>query len=241
MSAAVDESWPASCRRKGDKPVKALPQTKRAALTFKAVCVGTAAAVLLVATGATAASGAAREQNWRSAPCVAEGVDVNAVLGVTDRIIKQPLCPQAYVGEWYVPLTYWLAARSYADVPSPYPLSAPTPMDDFLAKLVAVRFVIDSGASTEQSYRFEKRDLTLRLGTLDEFSPPGFPQVPIVFMIAKLPPLPPGGHRVAFFYDLSAGNCDGLGTAPENCLPQGESYLGWCPFQVVTPAARPRD
>lgn len=224
--------------------MKGSTRTSSPASAFKAVCVGTAAAMVLVATAATGASAAASERDSRSAACVTDdGVDLNANLGVTNRIMKQPWCSQVNVGEWYVPLAFWVAAPSYADVPSRYPVSAATPMEDFLAKLVAVRFVIDPGASTEQSYRFEKRDLTLRLRTLNELSPPppGVPVVPIVFMIANLPPLPPGDHRVAFFYEMSAGNCNGIGTAPDDCLPPGESYLGWCPFQVVTPAARPRN
>ena len=98
--------------------------------------------------------------------------------------------------------TSWATATSYEDAPSPHPLAAETPMEDFLAKFVAMRFVVDPGTRQERSYRFAAAEL-LRLGTTDQFEPG--PALPVANFLATLPPLPPGGHHYEAFIEMSAG------------------------------------
>ena len=164
------------------------------------------------------------------------GIDLNEVLGVSERIVRQPWCYQVNAGEWYIPLWGWFGATSYANVPSPYPLAGATPLEDFLAKLVAVRYVVDPGTPKERSYRFDGRDIPRVIGTTDQIE--AGPIAAVVHFVAKLPPLSPGVHRFQTFVELSAAHCDGLGTAPENCAPPGETFVFGCPFAVIDGASQ---
>ena len=70
--------------------------------------------------------------------------------------------------------------------------------------------------------------------TIHDFFPVTGPAWPIAFFLAKLPPLPPGGHLLAFYIEMSARHCDGLGTDPAvHCLSAGTTRVGACPFTVV--------
>jgi hypothetical protein len=175
----------------------------------------------------------------RNGDCVKEdGVNLNEVLGVTARIVR-PFdgCYEVLAGESYVALGgHWYTDASYANAPSPYALAAATPMEDFLAKLVAVRYVIDPGSRQERTYRFAAGDV-VKLRTLDQVYTDA-PALPVALFVAELPPLRPDrdGHSFQVFVEMSAGHCDGLGTASGNCFPEGESLLSACPFGV-SPAA----
>ena len=168
----------------------------------------------------------------RNGHCVTgDGIDLNDVLAVSETIVLQPDCFEVDAGESYIPFGYWVTAKSYESVPSPHPLAGSTPIEDFLGKVEAVRYVIDPETRRPRSYRFEARHV-VRQGTLDQIVAGG-PALPVVYFLAKLPPLPPGVHNTKILVEMSAGHCDGLGTAPENCLPEGEADFLGCPFVVL--------
>jgi hypothetical protein len=127
-------------------------------------------------------------------------------------------------------------------VPADYTPSAPTPRQDFISKVRSVTFTVDPGTKREHSYRYRAQDI-MDVRTIHDFFPRTGPNWPIALFLAKLPPVAPGDHRVAFSIEMSARHCDGLGTDPAvHCLGAGTTRLGSCPFTVVprnAPARRP--
>jgi hypothetical protein len=175
--------------------------------------------------------------------CVSpEGVDANELLGISEYLMVPGACDAVPAGEFWVPLlsASWRMSPSWEKVPADYTPSAPTPLEDFLSKVRSMTFTADPGAARERSYRFAASDI-LDVRNARDFLPSA-PDIPVVLFLAKLPPLPPGDHRVAFSIEMSNRHCDGLGTASENCLNAGTTRLGSCPFTVVprqSPASRP--
>ena len=96
----------------------------------------------------------------------------------------------------------------------------------------SLTFTIDPGTASERSYRFAASDI-LEVHNQREVFPISAPDIPIALFLAKLPPLPPGAHRVAFSIEMSSRRCDGLGTASENCRNAGTRRLGSCPFVPI--------
>ena len=173
--------------------------------------------------------------------CVSpEGVDGNELLGISEYLMVPGACDAVPAGEFYVPLTSaWTMSPSWAQVPADYTPSAPTPLEDFLLKVRSMTFTVDPGTAREHSYRFAAQDI-LDARNLRDVFPISAPDFPNVLFLARLPPLPPGDHRIAFSIEMSARHCDGLGTASENCLNAGTTGLGSCPF-TVAPRLRPSD
>jgi hypothetical protein len=175
--------------------------------------------------------------------CVSpEGVDANELLGISEYLVVPSFCDAVPAGEFWAPFTAaWNMNTSWQEVPADYTPSAPTPLEDFLSKVRSVTFTVDPGTASERSYRFAAQDI-LDARTARDLFPISAPDLAIALFLPKLPPLPPGDHRVAFSIEMSARHCDGLGTASENCLNAGTTRLGSCPFTVVprqSPASRP--
>jgi hypothetical protein len=127
-------------------------------------------------------------------------------------------CDAVPAGEFWVPLTAsWTMNTSWEEVPADYTPSAPTPLEDFLSKVRSTTFTVDPGTARERSYGFAAPDV-LDVRTARDFLPMPVPDLPIALFLAKLPPLPPGDHRIAFSIEMRNRHCDGLGTASENCL-----------------------
>ncbi len=177
--------------------------------------------------------------------CVSpEGVDANELLGISEQLVLPGFCDVVQAGEFYVPWSpgSWTMNTSWEAVPADYTPSAPTPLQDFISKVRSMTFVVDPGTENERSYRFTAQDV-MDVRTARDFFPEDGPEWSIAFFLAKLPPLPPGDHRVGAFIEMSARHCDGLGTDPAfNCLGAGITKLTVCPFTVVPrnePASRP--
>jgi hypothetical protein len=173
--------------------------------------------------------------------CVSpEGVDANQLLGISEPLVLPAACDVVQEGDFYVFFnatwsmnTFWEAA------PADYTPSAATPLEDFTSKVRSITFVVDPGTKQEHSYRYGAQSI-MDVRTIHDFFPATGPNRPIAFFLAKLPPLPPGDHRIAAFIDMSARHCDGLGTDPAaNCVGAGVTrFAGVCPYQVVPPNAR---
>jgi hypothetical protein len=177
--------------------------------------------------------------------CVSpEGVDANKLLGISEYLVVPFFCDAVPAGEFWVPFftAAWNMNTSWEEVPADYTPSAPTPLEDFLSKVRSETFTVDPGTARERSYRFAAQDI-LDVRTARDFFPMSAPDLAIALFLPKLPPLPPGDHRIAVSIEMSARHCDGLGTVSgDNCLNAGTTRLGSCPFTVVprqSPASRP--
>jgi hypothetical protein len=167
--------------------------------------------------------------------CVSpEGVDANAVLGISEQLLLPGICDNVQTGEFYAFFNaVWYMNTFWEFVPAGYTPSAPTPLQDFTSKVRSVTFEVDPGTKRAHSYRYRAQDI-MDVRTIHDFFPITGPNWPIAFFLAKLPPLPPGAHQVAFSIEMSARHCDGLGTDPAvHCLGAGTTRLGACPFTVV--------
>jgi hypothetical protein len=172
-----------------------------------------------------------------------EGVDANKLLGISEQLVVPGFCDVVQAGEFYGFLNAsWSMNSSWEAVPADYTPSAPTPLADFTSKVRSVSFVVDPGTKREHSYRYRAQSI-IDVRTTHDFFPVTGPDWPIAFFLAKLPPLPPGDHRIAFSIEMSARHCDGLGTDPAlNCLGAGTTKVTVCPFTVVArnaPVSRP--
>jgi hypothetical protein len=173
--------------------------------------------------------------------CVSpEGVDANQLLGISEQLFQPDACNVFEAGEHYVPLGgpgLWTMNTYWETVPADYTPSAPTPLKDFISKVRSVTYVVDPGTRHERSYRFRARNI-MEVRTLHDFFPETGPNWPVALFLAKLPPLPPGDHRLGSVIEMSARHCDGFGTEPGNCVGAGMTTLTVCPFKVVPRNAR---
>src|SRR4051794_8272494 len=141
--------------------------------------------------------------------CVSpEGVDANALLGISEQLVLPMICDGVQAGEFYVFFNAtWTMNTFWEAVPADYTPSAPTPVADFTSKVRSMTFVVDPGTKQEHSYRFSARSI-MDVRTIHDFFPLTGPNWPIAFFLAKLPPLPPGDHRIGATIDMSARHCD---------------------------------
>ena len=107
---------------------------------------------------------------------------------------------------------------SWEAVPADYTPSAPTPLEDFISKVRSMTFVVDPGTKQERSYRFTAQDI-MDVRTAHDFFPETGPDWPIALFLAKLPPLPPGDHRVGAVIEMSARALRRPGNRPCRQLP----------------------
>ena len=167
------------------------------------------------------------EATPREPHCVhPERGDLNEFLGTHRRIITG-FCTEAFVGErWIVP-ALWTTNTTHEVIPEGYTPSRPTPMEDFNAKFVSVRYVVDAGTRHERTYRFRAAQ-SLHTG----FTVPGT-DLPMSFVHAELPPLPAGTHTVDILWTVSADHWDGFGADPSaNRFPAGETHCSHIEFVV---------
>jgi hypothetical protein len=112
--------------------------------------------------------------------------------------------------------------------PSGYAPSRPLLDEDFLAKFVSARFVVDAGSARQRSYNFPLRRLVIQKGVLPDGS--RF----VRWVTPSLRPLPPGDHTVDEYETLTSVFWDGLGLDPAvNSIPAGESADGSVQFRVI--------
>lgn len=170
-----------------------------------------------------------------------EGVDANKLLGISEQLFQPDACNVLKTGEHYVPLGgpgFWYMNTFWEAVPADYTPSAPTPLEDFISKVRSVTYVVDPDTKQERSYRYTAQAI-MDVRTIRDFFPETGPEWPTALFLAKLPPLPPGHHRLGTSIEMRARHCDGLGTDPVvNCLGAGLTKITVCPFTVVPHDAR---
>ncbi len=155
------------------------------------------------------------------------GDDLNEVFGTTDAFVA-PFCTEVPTGDrWRAVLRVQVAGSDYV-LPAGYVPSRALLDQDFLAKFVSSRFVVDAGTAQERSYTFSVRELVIETGVLPDGS--RFAR----WVTPSMHPLPPGDHTVDEYVTLTADFWDGLGLDPGlNLVPAGESLAGSVQFRVV--------
>jgi hypothetical protein len=163
------------------------------------------------------------------------GVDLNALFGVPDQIVTR-FCSEVSAGEHWRPFGFWIVNSFNETFPAGYVPSGPTPIEDFVTKLVEVKVVVDGGTRQEKTLVFEPGDV-LRTDVTSDQLEPGFPQLPMAVTLPRMKPLSIGQHTRELVWVLSAQHCDGFGTSvDDNCLPAGDVSFGVGPFTVTAPA-----
>jgi len=163
--------------------------------------------------------------------CIApNGIDLNVLFGISKQIVT-PYCNQVDSGEqWTAAGPAWFMNTSFEAVPEEFVPAGANPPEDFLAKFVAIKYVVDPGTRQEQTYVYPISN-KLWSGAVA-----GFPAV-WPGTLSKLPPMSVGEHFVVVYWVFSAMHCDGLAAVvDENCLGPGEVPYVAVRFEV-TPGA----
>lgn len=162
--------------------------------------------------------------------CVnASGVDLNDLYGVSEQI-RTFECRVVSAGEHWIRPIWWITNTAVeSDYPLVYPFGyAPMlaePIDDFLAKLTAIRVVIDGGTPRERSYTFDASGIVRTDIDAEELDPGAWAGIPypMASIMPRLLPLSVGEHFVEAYVVLSTAHCDGFTTDPDfSCLPAGK-------------------
>ena len=208
--------------------------TRRAALS---ALLGTA--VLGTAVDKTAAKGKGKRRGQRQGRANAEaktksgnhcitpdGFNLNEIYGISLQIVTR-FCSEVGSGEqWVSPGAPWIMSGAFDAVPEEFEPAGETPLEDFLAKFEAIKYVIDPDTKHEKTVVFpHDGNLFTGPGTLFGALPEEDLDVVSPITLGALKPLSVGEHAVRVFWRLSAMHCDGLGdVVDENCLP-GEEFL----------------
>jgi hypothetical protein len=170
-----------------------------------------AIALALAAAAAvpTAASAGTGDGNHCTLP---DGTDFNELWGVSETIVWW-MCSDVGAGQDWRVAELWGMNETFKKVPKGFVPAGETPLDDFLAKFIGVKVVVDPGTSGERQYLFTD---TSKL-RVDGTSVNGV-------TMGVLDPLSVGSHAVEAYWRMSGLHCDGLGRdLAANCLAAGDS------------------
>jgi hypothetical protein len=154
------------------------------------------------------------------------GVDLNERYDVSDTIIA-PFCQELGAGRHWTVSNAWFMSPTFLAVPDGFVAAGETPLEDFVAKFIAVKYVIDAGTNRERTYVFPNSDdlATFTDGIVVAVNP---------LTLGTLMPLGVGDHVVDSYLLFSAMHCDGLeANVEQNCLPAGETLFGTAEFTVA--------
>jgi hypothetical protein len=165
--------------------------------------------------------------------CINEfGVDLNELYGVSDQF-RTRQCQALSAGEhWVLGGFVWIVDDGVDSLyPDGYVPVSPNPIDDFAAKLVAVKVVVDGTAQVFSPSEALRTDITFEQLEPDGVEDPG----PMASMLPRMNPLSVGEHTFQPFIVLDAMHCDGIApNEEENCLPAGEIAFGPERLIIVT-------
>jgi len=174
---------------------------------------------LVIASGVPATASAGSSDGTH---CIFPGgTDFNELWGVTEAVVWFN-CTTIGAGEDWRVADAWGMNRKFQGKPKGFVPAGDTPLDDFLAKFVSAKVVVDAGTPGQQVYVF---DDTSRLLVGDN-------TVNAVTM-GVMPALPVGQHTVDAYWVMSALHCDGFPKPKGGCLPAGESLGFSAAFEVV--------
>ena len=164
------------------------------------------------------------------------GVDLNELFGISDQIVRSG-CQEVSAGEHWIRAVGWITSGSDPVYPPGYEPLRPTPSEDFLAKLVAVKVVVDRGTRRQRTHTFAPSEVVRTDITAEQFNPGAWPPgSALVSLLPRMAPVRVGDHTQELIAVLSADHCDGLSTDLANsCIPAGDDSFGAGPFTVTTP------
>ncbi len=185
--------------------------------------------------GSTSASAGKSEPNH----CVNEfGVDYNTLFGEADRF-RTFECRTVIAGERWIPFLFWATDDGVDSVyPEGYVPLKPAPVDDFVAKLIAVKVVVDGGTAQERVQSFSASQAVRTNINAEQLQPGAWPvPTPMAAMLPRMLPATVGEHTFQVIVVLRAEHCDGLGPVRElQCLPAGPiDFTGVRPLSVSPP------
>jgi hypothetical protein len=158
------------------------------------------------------------------------GVDLNERYGVTIQIAA-PFCARIDSGRPWTAVAFWFTNHTFEVIPEGFIPAGATPFEDFVNKLVAVKYVIDPGTPQERTVVFPNSH-KLWTGIID-----GYPTANTV-TLGTLRPLRPGKHVIEVHWIFRAMHCDGFDDViGENCLSAGDFLYDRYEIQV-TPGQR---
>jgi len=148
------------------------------------------------------------------------GVNFNELFSVPEQFWNV-ICADVSAGEQWRPTGAWTFAEAADAIypPGYVPLNA-NPIDDWLAKVVTIKMVIDGGTSREKTYFYSAAQAVRTDVRISDINP-NFPTWPTAFLMPRMGPLSPGHHTHQLIVVLSAEQCDGL--TLDGCAPAGEN------------------
>jgi hypothetical protein len=173
------------------------------------------------------ASGAAADSKKTVAACVTPtDIDLNERYGVSEAIVA-PFCAEIGSGRRWTVTNAWFMSPAFDAVPAGFVPEGDTPLEDFILKLVGVKYVVDPGTKHEKTYVFPNDE---SLGIVSDVDA----DVANTVTLGALKPLSVGGHVVDSYFVLRAMHCDGFGDdVAMNCLPAEETLFSTVSFTVT--------
>jgi len=80
-------------------------------------------------------------------------VDLNVRYGISDAIVA-PFCTEVTSGRRWVVSNGWFMNTFFEFVPVGFVPAGATPLEDFKAKFIGVKYVVDAGTPQEKTYQF---------------------------------------------------------------------------------------
>ena len=182
-----------------------------------------ALALLVMSLVPSGASAGTKEGGHCLSP---SGLDLNEFYGVTETIVA-PFCTQVGTGESWRVWQAWSMGSTFKKVPKGFVPAGSTPLEDFVAKFIGVKYVVDPGTPQVKTYSFTNvGDVLVLTGARSVLVNP--------VTLGTLEPLSVGGHVVDSYWSMSALHCDGVGRVLEdNCLPAGDTFYLHVAFEVT--------
>ena len=179
--------------------------------------------VACLAVGASATSAAPKPVRHCITPTA---VDLNVRWGISEAIVA-PFCTEVASGRGWIVSNAWFMNLAFDVVPSGFVAAGATPLEDFKAKFIGVKYVVDPGTSKEKTYEFANSDdLGIAVDAVEVVANP--------VTLGALKPLSVGDHVVDSYLVFSAMHCDGFAAViEENCLAAGETLFSSVQFTVT--------
>ena len=148
--------------------------------------------------------------------------DFNEAYGITEALVWYCGTEIGSGQDWRTNMG-WGMADKYTVKPKGFVPGGATPLDDFLAKFVGVRIVVDPGTSQQRTYVFTD---TSKLYV-------EAPGLVMSFGMGVMAPLAVGHHALESYWTMSGVHCDGFAKKLEDCLPAGDSLGFATDFTVI--------
>jgi hypothetical protein len=191
----------------------------------RSACVAVVLATTMVATVVGGASAAPKPAAHCMTP---SGADLTAAWGVSEAIVAPwDGCTDVEAGRPWRVAQAWFMNTSFDEAPADFVPQGATPLEDFLAKFIGVKYVVDAGTSQARTF------VLTNIGDLGTLEDSGGFAVAQALTLGTVRPLRVGVHTVDTYFSMRALHCDGVGAIiDENCLPPGDTHYDHIVFEV---------